>query len=1331
MSTGGRILTVVISAMLIAALIALLPLPTATADPIEVWKITIVDPTGIPFAEESILAVVWNETANCAIAYFKGTTDSDGNFTMEILVDYTLYTPDEYVHPGTYNITIAIEKYGRWMLLHWASGLDWTTLFNTYVNQTVTADHWWILNFSAWTDPDLNGVFDTPLYFKDPEAPDKEDLASFRIYWNDTRELIEEIWAAEETNVAEKLFNISDTELEIEEIGPGCFIFTAKNVTLYKEVYWNLYENPEEFKKVLVGKEILAFNSNLMILNITDLVPTPDEWRTIDLTAYTDHIVPVEDRTYTVFFRVTITDPCGEVIDKGDMSTWKVFFQTTIDTDLDGEEESVILRSGAPDEGIAPARGYTFGGATVFWLPDITYVYGKDYNVTLNIVYYNVLVFTATLPTNETATYTLADDLGTYMTHEFADGIHEITAMTSVVKTRVVVKDSQPTSQPLIGARIVLEHVFGDPIYTGTGDAGAVFLPPFTTTGAGEGAGDFVITYTGAYFPDGYLPVPFTYRTNPAMVYNYSIRVFWKMPAGEEWVDVTPDDNIFSLNITKFILEECATQEFAFYAKVYHVKIKVLDLCNEPITSMEYPGATVLAYMNGRRIGAVGLGVDGTIDIAWVPAGTFKFRLIWKGILMRANITEPEEPTIEVDKNIGIAKILVFPVGNLNITATMWDIDYPLYNLSVTLQYLKDGKVMYEEPATLTDCYGRATFTQVPLRPLTIDEGAGHTFEIKVLIYTTEDTPYIRPQDAGIKVAEEVVPWDELEIECWNEYIVPTWIYSFKLWAVDHEGNVLTTFKTDIGDIPVTVVLVDSAYGKEPTCCPDICPPPGCVCPPPGEVLVDFRIFNMTGATTESFGFTRSGTDEAKFVYYSQQFFESDPEADEIGLKPHLFVAGANYTFMVFQGGVLVYNYTITLPKPYETLTVFFNETDYTTWTATGEMYNYTWILDGEGRIAHPILTFIGSKSWKEGGARADSILKLVTWTQTLKVYTLSNTGEFLVPKLNLTLARTDTLNWTIMLTGTFDDVYGNLTTRALWADKWTNYLWNAVDEDGDGVIEIQVPVWLPSRDGTAWIKSIKFGAEIADVYVLAGSEWGSIDVPDTPEATTLSLTNASNILINHTIFGYIINWNYTDSMITVDPTEFYPTWFKNGVEFRGNDTYWIGDFWNMTYWSGASKVVNTITMEGFCVVVEAPIDAKGTIAGLPDQPVKATAVGETDEELTLGTLYTDSTGTVKFEPGTVGTGTLPNGTAKGIIASPVAYKFNVTGLIGPEIDYRIETWQNFEKVLKPYDLEPEDVVDYDILSTTVKFEEDHNKYATCVELQWGAIMVLVEDWSG
>ncbi|MEM2617563.1 MAG: hypothetical protein QXL64_08540, partial [Thermofilaceae archaeon] len=785
-----------------------------------------------------------------------------------------------------------------------------------YVNKTVIAGHWWSLKFTALTDPDGDGTFDTPLYF---DTGLGEDLASFQVFWNDTREFITEIWAKSGTATAKVLFNISDTEVTFTEVGTGCFIFKFKPVVLYKEVIWNLFVNKGEYTPVKVGAEILKFNATTKTLTIINATPIGKIGPMIDTVGLAP-VTGVKDYAYTVYFRIYILDPCGSWIDTGAFEVWKVFIQALIDN------RNVILRSGTPASGVAPAYGAVAPDlGFAFWVPDVTKVYGKKYNVTVNINYYNVQVFTATIPTNVTS-LPLTDQLGTYMIlSTTTENIRVIWAFTSVVKTRIIVKDMQPTPQPLSGARLIIAMAVGDPIYSATGPGGAAYLPPFNTWAVAETSGDFGRVYSSVYYtydypyygmPYGYLPVPFSYRARGDLVATYTIRIFWALPGGENWVDVTPDKNTFALNITAHVEQYCSIATFTFFAKVFEVKVRVLDFCDQPITPADYPGAYLVAYLDGKSIGVVGLGADGTINVGHIPAGKLKFRLFWKGMFLRANVTQPVEPEIDVTtKNVATALTLVYPIGNLNITLTMWDINYPVHKLNVTLQYIKDGKVVYNEPFKVTDCYGTVTFTKVPLQPLTVDEGAGRSYELRVIAYTMKDTPYIRPQDAGLLVANETIKFDVLKLHCWNEYVVPTWIYSFRVIAVDHTGATLKGLPTDIGTIPVAVLLNDTTY-KPPVkmCCPEICAPPTCVCPAPGEVTVDFRILNET-------------KDEAIFIYYSQQYFDSDPEKDTIGIQPHMFVAGAKYHFMVFHGGVLVYNYTITLPKPFETKTVFFNET--------------------------------------------------------------------------------------------------------------------------------------------------------------------------------------------------------------------------------------------------------------------------------------------------------------------------------------------------------------------------------------------------------------------
>ncbi|MEM2299474.1 MAG: hypothetical protein QXW23_08115, partial [Thermofilaceae archaeon] len=648
-----KILTLALGAVLVAALLATAPL--ATAVPIKAWWIQIVDQTGRPLANEEILIAVWNETGNCAIAYFKGKTSTEGKATLTILPEYVLDTAQPYTGQ-TFNITIAINKYGRWLLLHTIKGLDWSTIVANYINKTVTADHWWSLRFTAYTDPDGDGTFDTPLYF---DTGLGEDLASFQVFWNDTRELITEIWAKSGTATAKALFNISDTEVTFTEVGTGCFLFKFKPVVLYKEVIWNLFVNKGEYTPVRVGAEILKFAPpNIEIINATPLGKIGAAIGRVRLAA---PVTDVTDYAYTVYFRVNVLDACGALIDNGASATWKVFIQALID------DRNVILRSGKPAKGVAPAFGAVAPDLKfAFWVPDITKVYGKKYNVTVNINYYNVQVFTATIPTNVTSR-TLTDQLGTYMRLTTTDeNVRVIDAYTSVVKTRIIVKDMQPTPQPLPGARLIIAAAVGDPIYSATGPGGAAYLPPFITTAVAETSEDFGRVHTSVYSEDGvpygYLPVPFTYRASRAVA-TYIVRIFWVAPGGENWVDVTPDQNTFTLNITAQITQGCPITTFTFFAKVFEVKVRAVDLCNQTITPEAYGNASMVAYLDGKPIGPlVGLGADGTFDFGLVPAGKLRFRLYWKGMYLKAvDLKTGEEPVIDVTKNVATAVTLVYP----------------------------------------------------------------------------------------------------------------------------------------------------------------------------------------------------------------------------------------------------------------------------------------------------------------------------------------------------------------------------------------------------------------------------------------------------------------------------------------------------------------------------------------------------------------------------------------------------------------------------------------------------------------------------------------------
>ncbi|MEM0023357.1 carboxypeptidase-like regulatory domain-containing protein [Thermofilum sp.] len=1294
-------LGLVLAAVLAVASIA----PLAAAQPrVEITKITmnLEDQLGRRLANEKVRIVIWNQSDPARtvypngypIAYVEGVTNETGGIELKLTGIAPLYTDSS----GTYNITIAIYKYDRWFLLHQATDLTIDDLLNNYINQTVTADHWWTFRFIAW-----DYRHDMPLYSVSPlYGPEN---ASFNVYLDNVK--VMEIWA-DENGEPDKLFNISDTEVTFKIPREGWFLIASKkNVTFTKEMYWNLRKGKDTIVPVLVGKDLIAVGiaDGTPYYNYTSLIGTrlyPDLKLELEqLTPGQVNDITNYGFTYTV--KLTgLTDLCGNDLLLGDLAKWAIAIQA----DIDG---LLVLRSGTPTVG------------SEFYIPDVSLVYNKK--VSIVITFYNVPVLSIALNLTQVeveGSVTFFETVMVTGTATFAGPYIEISTPVTVIKVQIQVFDKQPDNpQPLDEARVMIEAGIIDPIYTATFGGGYVQMPPFETAGVadiglpgGETAWGAVkwpvywLYYNELY---GYLPVPYEFNKSKDLEFIYRVRVWWRMPGGTTWVEVTdPENSTIKLNPKRYIEEAgCGILSFNIYVNVFEVKVQLLDLCGRPITPAEFPGATVAVFLNDVLISSTTPGPDGSVFLKFIPGGDLKLRLSWKGVMLRANVTPPgtPEPLIKVDANIAYnVPKLVFPIGDVVLKLTMWDVNAPLQGLNVTIAYFKDGKEVHREGWARTNCTGHVVFKKVPLLPL---EPARN--EIRVLAYT-HDTPYTRPIDSNLLVLNETLEWEKLAPggvpACTVSFELPTWIYSFKVAAVDHAGTVLEHFKTSIGYYPVTVILVDQAYEELATCCPELCPEI-----PLAYVLVDFRILN---ATTEK-------EPAAVFTFWSQQYFESeDPTWQEkIGIKPHLFVAGAKYHFMVFHGGVLVYNYTITLPRPFETKTVLFNETSKEVTEVEGETYAYTWLPDGKGSITHPIMVFKGAKSWRDGGGRADAQLRLVTWVQTLEVKTYTNAGKYTVPSLNLTLIRTDVLNWTIV-----GGEYDILSNPATWTNMWTCYAWNAKG-DKDGVIKIQVPVWLPSRTGQPWIRNVRFGAEITHVAVLAGSNWTSPGVPDTPLAYTLTLPNATGVGIPHSLYGYIVNWNHTAKRIVIDAREFYPVWTKDGVTFRGNNTRFLGDFWNMTYWSGASKTVRTVAMDGFCVTVLAPPPCPGaTEKGLGDVPVNVTAIGETGKSLFLSSGRTETKdgeeGKVKFGPPAV-----------------FAYKFrvdNFTGIQGglPEIDYVISTKQNFEDRLKPYELdEAKANLCPEILSTTVKFDEDHNDFKECVTLRWEAIYLWIEDWSG
>ncbi len=1478
-----------VATLLALATLAIFAAPNAAATSfpsphVHGWWIKLEDLDGLAINSvnypevDEVLIMVWNESQNCLIAYYKGPTTDDGNYTLTLVNKTKVVDWITAPTAGTYNVTILLKAYNRWMLFNWSDDINSAGItasqLESYYNETVTSWHWWRLNFTAVTNIQDPFTFNYTLYFEIPESGEK-DIAHFKVYWGDTLdELLWEIDAVGDGTLnatAKRTFNISDTWVEISPTGlEGCFHIDAlHNVTLRKEVYWKLYKNPGETLNIKVGDALLEFTYkvstyawNDIHLNETDLIHTPNRaanwevewnltyyaqndpasdgkamfswWDTIkDLGGvYKPPVVPVfpgawnwtfADHAYTLLVNVSLYDICGDPKYIGDWPPVKGFIQWGRYLIRSGEAIGDSSPGYIPDHGFAPWGDQGTENKVFLWIPDITRLFGD--NVTLTVEELGIQIFTMNFNTTQlllsTSTIYFKDDLG----YPIAAALSDVTkvsgepnftfvaiyAITSQVPAEVILKDSEPVPQPLDGAFVIIQAVQMDPINTISDDGGYIALPPYEVYEGGSTlSGEPVVDRDAILFPDGLLPVPFQLRTTGTN-FTYTFRVFWSLPSagatgfpGEApAVEVTPDDNELQVNLTAIVEKRwgpgwgfargrwfpegsCTTTKKVLFAKVYELKVLLVDLCGRPLTPADYPDIlALLTYKVTDFTGtektvvlpASGIDYEGTLNLGKVPGGIFTLRLYFKGMIL-----DPvnETKTVELTGNIWHAPVFVFPVGDFVPQITQWDVPEMLLNISVKLQIYKDGKLAWEEPAKLTNCTGQVVFEKIPMVPA---EDVGHVYDVFLAAWTSEYTPYIRPQDAGLLVMNySVIDYLKKNVACVVDGVFPAWIYSFTAIATDHEGNILTTLETDVGDYPVIFAFNDTTYGDEwPLWL--YCTQLPCYCYP--NITVDFRIINATASEyDDDFNALRPGmvaaSEEAKFVVSSSQtnrWINGEGDKDKY---PHLFVAGARFHVVVWDGGVLVYNYSITLPRPYESGVVFFNESTYETWTLTGwSKLNYTW-AEEDGDIAHPILRFTGSKNWTSGGERYDTKLEFITWEQTLEVYTLSNAGDHIVPHLNLTLIRNDVINITTFAkeASSFAKMYVNLTDIADRFSYWarnsndgnvTSYAWNAVDEDGDGVIRIRVPVWLPTRDGSYWTETlwagpdpfkyldIKFGASIPYAYILAGSEWSSPSVPDTPHNYEFCvwISNSLGKSIYHHIFGYVVNWNYTEPFVewwTADDDGnrvFYAEWYKlyegNWIgPFYGDNDYWLGDWWNVTYWSGVAKVIHTLAMDLYCVEVYGP-DLRDELIPLANQPVNTTALGYVEGSIEWGPEYTDENGKAVFKPVTSGTTTLPDGTSLPLAVDEVAYKFDVPYAGSTTIndvayiEYMLETWYNYEDLVKPYaelaGMTPKEFVDKVLkqfaLYVYINFTEDHNSDEYCVEMIWDAIKFTVEDWSG
>ncbi|MHB9303195.1 carboxypeptidase-like regulatory domain-containing protein [Thermofilum pendens] len=1249
-------------------------------------------PNGQPFANQQVIIVYFNETGNCILAYAIGTTDSTGKITL------TIAQPGGVINQptsGTYNMSVFWQAYGRTFLLYTTgSGQSGNTVLGL-LNSTITLNYIWNFTFQAVTM--INGQT-VPLYFQDPEDATRADVAYFEVY------LYGKTGAPIFTSVGDSqgksqgwvLVPIYEVNIK-PTLSPQCYHIEKQwNVALYKEVYWLLDQGQGQKLKVLVGKEnvTLSYDSatDTLTATVKDLATGTTSTQT-----FTDagHIGTLVDNAHTFLLQVAVKDICGN-----SLNNWQ---NPPISIELTSPSLGKLRAGKANPSGVAPEEGYSFGGSVYFWLPDLTLIYKEKMGIAAEIG--GIQVFSEAFNTTTTGSITYTKPVSfTPFTLTGSNGVYTATIKVSIVPTKITIKTSGLIAvQPLQGAIVQISPLVGDP-NTYTDANGNVALMPFQIVGGGtvgDGSGKPIIVRSGATNP-GYLPVPYGLWST-GKVFTYTVRVLWALPGTEYYVDVTPDANTIELNLTKAIETGCTVQSFVLFAKVYVVNMKAVDLCNRPITSADDPNATlILTYTtpDGQTVQfPAGLGSNGTTFAAFVPGGSFAVKLFFKGVLLDP-VSGPNP--LVVSGNIGnISKATyTFPIGDLTLRITPWDVKEPLVNVSVLLEYFKAGARTYYE-SHVTGCDGTVTFTKVPFK-------VAANSKITVTITTRPDTPYIRhPKDDGLVIGK----WDLTSLlntttpACNVGPIdVPTWVFSFTLEAVDHNGNVLKELPTSNGTAPV-IVAINDTYTKNEYNVTQVCQAgPGCLCWP--LINVNYQIFNSTNYLGTPWG---NGISEARFKITGSQWMNSN--------YPHLFIAGAYYNFIVWYGGVMVYNYNFTLPAPSEpldyskvvTTVVLFNETTGATRTVETDKLDYTWVLANGGAVEHPIARLYGAPAWS---GRYSVKLQLVTWVVNLDVYALSKIGAGLIPGLNVTLARNDTVNWKKLV--------GNYTAITKPTITLGAVAWSAVT-GSDGKASLPVAIWQPKLK----LANVKFGASITNVTVLAGKKYGTPNVPDTPTAGSLTVGNVNL----GTLYGYIVGpYNVTTNAIFNDVSQ-SPDWYKfyGGTwnKFRGPQA-WIGANWNMTLWSGAAKVVYTAAMEGFCVSVTGP-DFRDNLVPLANQPVTVTVLGASGASAAFASAATGSDGTVTISPDKGAAVATPVGSLP-VFTGKVAF-LGVTGL-----KYTLSTKLNLDDALglKNYGITTGQAFDPDTLSTTVSFNVTNNMPGgTCVALKWDAIKVTVFDWSG
>jgi len=1239
--------------ILLITIIGILTLNSRTvlAKPIRVY-FRLLLPNGLPLANKTVLVAIYNQSDNTVLFFSDSLiTNSSGYVYFDVL-------EPKY---GVYNFTIAYEDLGTWYLGVWSldydtSGVDASELYSLF-NTTLFLNHVHLVRFRAMTDLDNDGVLETPLYFEKTE--NVRDIAYFVVNGWDS--------LGDETGLS-RVFNLSDVVVSVSNQ-----TLSYSNATYTINTYWRIYQNETSYILAKVGRHSLTFNYTVLSGTCTySLVDSVSDEVYSDIARQTMELM-LKTYTYTFFVDITTFCKSTEEFDTGSFG-WTVYVISMC------ENGTRVIRVGSPrEDGVTPINPIM-----AFWIHNVTALYGGN-KTTLRVEYYGVVVFEEDFPSSfklpvhvtrniqgKNYTVLLIESKQTEFPYAY-----NVTIRTSLVESSVQLFDSSPTPLPLEGCLVKIKPYYGDPFLTISGSGGYVHLPPFTPSTPVYGEGGQAIGYRSLNFPYGYLPVPYhLLLENKSMLVGYEVSVKWKSFTGLSFIDVTPDDNVFYVNVTYALTCDIASK--SFYCKVYSVTVALRDLVGRFITSYDFPNSTIIVYLLKEGVWVEEFSEPLTTTTGVIafrlPQGTYMVKLIFKGVLMSPcgdtwNFTLQTNDYVE----------FVYPIADITFIALNWEGTFPIYGLKPYFEVYKDGVLIYYEEGNLTDTLGRVKFLKIPLR------SDIHTIYGTIKFYTTEEMYYVRPKDVGLLVANYTITISEYPLSSFDVR-VRTWIYSFRVTVGDCEGNTLRLPQFLNLKNVIIFAIIDNEYGLVPL-----------QIPPINYTTLDYRIVNITGSGVNGTG---NELDIPIFNITSRQFSSA---------YPHLFVAGGKYRFRVIYGGVVVFDYYITLPRPYENITVFINETgyNYTTWTLDGFYDNSTFTYNF---VARPLFQF-------RGGTSPEFLL--FTWTIPLKWYSFDFLKRVLIPNTRLALVRVDLINTTIL------ENLASINRLALY--ELVNKSWFD-DYRCDGVLlsdvnnEILVGVWIPRNE--TWFASpcITFGTVFREVYVLGSRDYGTPSIPDNPKFP-IFISNASDYIGYYYIKGYRLNINYTTTnyalRINVDERSFY-----------GNNTGFYGEGWNLTYYCGVWKYGETIAISGTCVRVLKP-DLRGELRGFHYQPVNITAIG-VNGSMTVVLGETNDNGTFVTTWRLVEVETLPNFTDYDVVGEPILYAFG-EGILFPKIFYSIATTLSFDYLLSDHGLTTRDVITPDTLSSfeDFYFKNDLETEGVCKVLAWSGVYFTVLDWKG